>query len=328
MKHPAVRIPALDGLRGIALLSVLLYHYTTKFGEKFNTTLSTSVWEFSYGRYGVELFFIISGFVIYKTIERVHSPAEFLYKRIVRLYPTFWLCLGLTYVSMLYFGPDIYQRTAKELYINISMFPSLFCTRAIDDVYWSLLVQWCFYLFILLLLLLRLHHKIKYIAVIYLLCYAFICYDFKFITEWYYGSLFLLGIAFYKIRRSDRGWFWHVVIFSCLFLTLFSPNRVDFIVMAVFLIIFYLFIYGETGILKFRPLVFLGEISYALFLTHQYMGHSIQLLLIEHGLTNYFLLLLCPMLLMILLAYLITICFEKPVITYLYRSGKRLFQWN
>lgn len=318
MKQPAVRIPALDGLRGIAVLSVLLYHYTTGFGEIFNTTVSTSIWEFPYGRYGVELFFIISGFVIYKTIERIDSTAEFLYKRIVRLYPTFWFCLGLTYIAMLYFGPEVYQRTAKEFYLNASMFPSFFCTRAIDDVYWSLLVQWYFYLFIVLLLFFRLQHKMKYIAVIYLICYAFICYDFKFITNWYYGSLFLLGIAFYRIWRSDRGWFWHVIIFSCLFLTLYSPNCVDFIVMAVLLIIFYLFVYGETEVLKFPPLVFLGEISYALYLTHQYIGHSLQLLFLEHGLTNYFLLLFCPMLIVILLAYLITILFERPIINALH----------
>lgn len=326
MKNPAIRIPALDGLRGIAALSVMLYHYTSAFGERFNTMLTTRTWEFEYGRYGVDLFFIISGFVIYKTIERVYSPSEFLFKRLVRLFPTFWFCMLLTYFSMLYFGPELYKSNLKELFINMSMVPSLFHTRAIDSVYWSLLVQWCFYLFILLLLFLGLHHKMKYVTVIYLILYAFICFQFHFIMELYYGSLFLMGIAFYRIWRSDRDLLWHLQIFSYLFLTLFSPNRIDFIVMAILMVIFYLFIYGETGLLKFRPLVFLGEISFALYLIHHYVGHSIQLILVEHGLNNYFLLLLSPIFLMVLLAYLITIGFEKPIISYLHRSGKQIFR--
>lgn len=328
MKHPAIRIPALDGLRGIAALSLMLYHFTSQFGQRFNSTLTTSTWEFEYGRYGLDLFFIISGFAIYKSIERLYSPAQFLYKRIIRLYPTFWFCMILTFVFIRYIGPAVYQRTLSELFINISMFPSLFHTRAIDDVYWSMLVQWCFYIFMLLLLFLALHHKMKYVTLIYLICYAFICFQFKFYTELYYGSLFLMGIAFYRIWRSDREWLWHLQIFCCLFLTLFAPNRLDFIMMSVLILIFYLFIYGETGLLKFRPLVFLGEISYVLYLIHHFIGQSLQLMLIERGLNNYFLLLLAPMLTMILLAYLITISFEKPVSTLLNRYGKKLFRWN
>ena len=87
----------LDGLRGVAALAVVFYHYTTRFSIKFNSDIISNVINFKYGHYGVQLFFVISGFVIFMSIEKVKSPFEFLYKRFVRLYPTFWMSLFLTF---------------------------------------------------------------------------------------------------------------------------------------------------------------------------------------------------------------------------------------
>lgn len=328
MKHLRLRITELDGLRGIAALAVVLYHYTTRFGQKFDTNLTRTVWEFEYGRYGVDLFFIISGFVIFMTIEKLKHPAEFIYKRFIRLYPTFWCCMLLTFFLMKYFGPALLKRSTEELLINISMVPSLFGTRAIDGVYWSLLIELCFYGFMLLLLLLQLIPKMKYVGLAFLLFYFAVCFWHKYHPELYYGSLFLMGISFYKIWKGDKSWIWHLQILMCLVLSLFSPQRIDFIVTALFCALFYLFVYRQAGFLRFRPLVFIGEISYALYLIHQHIGHTIQLWLIREGITNYYLLLLWPIFMMILVAYLITTWFEKPVIAYLSRIGKKTALWN
>src|SRR5437867_8608517 len=64
------RIAELDGLRGIAALSVLLFHYTSKFGELYGHQNPPPL-EFGYGgTLGVQLFFMISGFVIMATLDR------------------------------------------------------------------------------------------------------------------------------------------------------------------------------------------------------------------------------------------------------------------
>jgi peptidoglycan/LPS O-acetylase OafA/YrhL len=56
------RLFELDVLRGIAALGVMLYHYTTRYDKLFGHQ-DTSYLDFSYGSLGVNLFFIISGFV-------------------------------------------------------------------------------------------------------------------------------------------------------------------------------------------------------------------------------------------------------------------------
>lgn len=323
MKQLTQRITEIDGLRGIAALSVVLYHYTTRFGQKFDNHLTRSIWEFEYGRYGVDLFFIISGFVIFMTITKVSSPLEFAYKRFIRLYPTFWFCMCITFFITTFFGPEIYKRTVAELLINTSMVPSLFHTKAIDSVYWSLLIELCFYGVMLLLLIGSLLPRIKYVGFIYLIFFFVVSIYYKYFPELYYGSLFLMGISFYKIWKQEKDVASHLLVLLCLLTTLFSPNRIDFIATALFYVLFYFLVYRVAGFLRFYPIVFIGEISYALFLLHQYIGHTIQLALIRNGVSNYFLLLLWPLFIIILLAYLVTFWFEKPVISYLtglYRS--------
>ena len=57
------RIESLDALRGLAALAVMLRHYTTIFSVDYDVP-SNFNFEFKYGYLGVELFFLISGFVI------------------------------------------------------------------------------------------------------------------------------------------------------------------------------------------------------------------------------------------------------------------------
>ena len=95
MGKGTIRIPELDSLRGIAALCVMYYHYTHFFRFKLNYSFNEA-FDFKYGHHGVELFFIISGFVIFMSLERVSSVKEFIYKRFIRLFPTYWACLSLT----------------------------------------------------------------------------------------------------------------------------------------------------------------------------------------------------------------------------------------
>jgi peptidoglycan/LPS O-acetylase OafA/YrhL len=88
MAAPAGRIRFIDGLRGLAILMVVLFHayvrwpqsytYGTQFAH--NPLLNTSTT-------GVDLFFIISGFVILMTLEGCSGFGVFIFKRWMRLFP-------------------------------------------------------------------------------------------------------------------------------------------------------------------------------------------------------------------------------------------------
>ncbi|MDP3459295.1 MAG: acyltransferase family protein, partial [Hyphomonas sp.] len=99
------RLDALDGLRGIAAVLVVIYHFTARWTERENGEslyphgdglLEALPFVNLLGLYGVSLFFLISGFVIIMTLERSTGIADFAVRRASRLWPTMIVCATLT----------------------------------------------------------------------------------------------------------------------------------------------------------------------------------------------------------------------------------------
>ena len=86
----------LDALRGIAAFSVVLFHYTARYDSIYGHS-NRLLFKFNYGHLGVNLFFIISGFVIFMTLDRTKSVIDFVVARFSRLYPAYWTALALTF---------------------------------------------------------------------------------------------------------------------------------------------------------------------------------------------------------------------------------------
>jgi peptidoglycan/LPS O-acetylase OafA/YrhL len=86
------RIDILDSYRFIAILSVMLYHYYSRWTPPQNNVsyypYGSGYDHFSLGWLGVQFFFIISGFVIAFTLTRTGSFTEFWKKRLIRLLPS------------------------------------------------------------------------------------------------------------------------------------------------------------------------------------------------------------------------------------------------
>ena len=95
------RLPALDSLRAIAALAVLSFHYTSGY-ERVVGPHIRPVPNVEWGHFGVELFFVISGFVIAWTLERSSSLADFAFGRVARLYPAY--LAGATITGIVVFG--------------------------------------------------------------------------------------------------------------------------------------------------------------------------------------------------------------------------------
>src|ERR1700679_1685854 len=82
------RLLELDCLRGIAVTLVITFHFTL------NEPNLRRYFRFDCA--GVELFFMISGFVIFLTIEKTTNYKDFLLSRFSRLFPAYWTCVTLT----------------------------------------------------------------------------------------------------------------------------------------------------------------------------------------------------------------------------------------
>jgi peptidoglycan/LPS O-acetylase OafA/YrhL len=136
-----VRLKELDILRGLASLNVVIYHYTERYREIYQHQYPAK-YDWNYGHYGLELFFMISGFVIFMTLQKVHSVNEFAYKRFSRLFPAYWICVTITLLlTTLWKVPRMEGFNLFEILMNYTMIQGVFEIPNIDGAYWSLIPE-------------------------------------------------------------------------------------------------------------------------------------------------------------------------------------------
>lgn len=98
------RIDVLDGFRALAILAVLFFHFYSRWFPPYSENplypYSNRYDYFHFGNMGVHLFFVISGFVIYFTLQKTTSFTAFWKKRLIRLYPSLLISTILIYLLM------------------------------------------------------------------------------------------------------------------------------------------------------------------------------------------------------------------------------------
>lgn len=318
------RFETLDVFRGLAALAVVLLHYTYGYRLHYGHFFSEA-YDFRYGYLGVEFFFIISGFVIFLTLNHSSSAFDFLYKRFSRLYPVFWACMLTTFSIVYFFGLPGREKGFYNLKGNLTMIPGVLGYSAIDGAYWSLVPEFFFY--IAMAVLLSCKNKMLYlfwgIAIIGL---SVVNYYHPLpslaatILNVKYGSLFFSGILFYKIKNKEYVAQWHIILLLVLALatTMINlENNTERIIVACFYPIFYLFAIEKLNSIRWKPLLFIGKISFPLYLLHQNIGYVI-MNCTKAQLGNYPIIFIgLPIILLIILAYLIHRFIELPSIKFL-----------
>lgn len=145
-----MRVAWLDYARAFAAFSVLSVHYLA--GRNTDFGLGQDIAQ--YGYLGVPLFFMISGFVISSSVEG-KTAGEFVVGRLVRLYPTFVLCLTISAVILLPAMRTEFWYGTEQYLANLTLCPSLFGMPFMDIVYWTLVLEIQFYAAVAVLILLR-----------------------------------------------------------------------------------------------------------------------------------------------------------------------------
>lgn len=158
--QPAPRAIGVDALRGIAALLVCLFHW-----EHFAFGTSNDQQLFRLGLLGVELFFMISGYVILMVASRETSVAHFLIARVVRLYPAYLVSVAITAAYVLAVG----KYSLAAVLVNATMLQSFFAVPNITNPYWTLAFEITFYGLLALVLATR---KLPFIEWIALFCLA------------------------------------------------------------------------------------------------------------------------------------------------------------
>ena len=293
------RLIEVDALRGLAALAVVLFHYTAKFNELFGPIPPPTL-SFPDGHYGVNLFFIISGFVIFMTLEKTVRPMDFVVSRFSRLFPAYWVAVILTFSITHFLGLPGKLVDSTAALGNLIMIHGLFRIPHVDGVYWTLEVELLFYLGMFLLYRFgRLHliHHALFGLLAMRLIYFVMARVFDIELPWTisrvlilkYIPWFALGISIY-LTTSRRGWDKcrrPALTATCAILTLLIVDSWFDAALAITLgTALFLAATGYTSLLRHRTLVWLGSISYPLYLLHENIGWSLQLRLSRLGIST------------------------------------------
>ncbi|MBZ9849990.1 acyltransferase [Mesorhizobium sp. CA14] len=148
------RMTSLDLLRLIAALAVMLYHYLFRGAIAGNLDVSypAAAPYAIYGNLGVNLFFLISGFVIAWSAEG-RTWQEFAVARFARLYPGFLVCMTVTFIFLMVAKDQRLPTNATTYIANLTMFARIFGRQSMDGVYWSIMIEILFYGWVAMLML-------------------------------------------------------------------------------------------------------------------------------------------------------------------------------
>jgi exopolysaccharide production protein ExoZ len=152
-------------LRAVAAVSVICFHETVRAVQLLNHTLLANA--FGFGVAGVDLFFVISGFIIFTVhrndIGRPEMLRPYLIKRFIRIYPIYWI-VTLVIMPVYLSGYGLGSKRSPEVFLkSLVLFPQNPGTFPIVNVAWTLSYEVLFYLMFALLIGLR--HRLVVVLV-------------------------------------------------------------------------------------------------------------------------------------------------------------------
>lgn len=280
------RFEAIDLLRFLAACAVALYHYAA-LGPATGHTPQAFPALFPAARYGylgVDLFFIISGFVIALSAEGRTAP-QFLLARARRLYPAFWA--SCTLAALVTLAPT--WGAAWRYLANMTLFAPYLGEPSIDGVYWSLYMEVRFYVLVAAVLLLRQLPRLHLVMAAWLMLSAI--HMFKpiplgaglLVLE--FCPLFVAGTIYSAMARgATRPAHLALLPAAVVLSVVYACRRVtplggDPAVIAGATLLFHAAVWAiatrRLTLPGWRALPFLGALSYPIYLLHNEVGGAI-----------------------------------------------------
>ena len=305
------RVAVLDGLRAVAILAVMGFHYAVRWTPPHSDTDLYPYHGFfmhvpfvgtvlNYGWAGVELFFVISGFVICMTLERCSGIWDFARRRLARLWPAMLVCAAIT-MAVAQFGPAQWKVgplsfLSSILFIEPSLFGDWFGVDHlgwVDGVYWTLWIEVRFYIMAAILFALFRKRFLPALTVVTVVSFLagvrVLHYPHR---DWAWLLLlptflpyFTFGVGLFRFNGSRKLTIEAAAAMLISTLIIFAQGWLCFdyptggpigfaFVNALILSAFVLFALGSPLVRPFgcRPLAKLGEASYSLYLIHSVVG--------------------------------------------------------
>ena len=280
---------------------VVLFHYLFRWPVIYCPSAKDGVGFLSslaqYGYLGVDLFFIISGFVILFSSQN-KSASQFAVGRFLRLYPAYWLGVSFTALVLLLFPLKENAFSLADYFLNLTMLQGYFRRLSIDGVYWTLMVELQFYAFIFFIIAIgKIHHIEKWLWAWFLVSVVLMFGESPIlrilgaltIASW--SFYFISGCLFYLIYDTGCSLKRCLLLAFCWVMAIFAGiNRVDAMdkdynwaisfspiiiasVISLFFGLFFLFATKRLRLFESPYWVVIGGVTYPLYLIHQCVGY-------------------------------------------------------
>ncbi|MFF8277697.1 acyltransferase family protein [Streptomyces lateritius] len=297
------RLHALDALRLGAALMVVVYHYLARGGgwptpvqQLFPETFRIA----SYGYLGVQLFFLISGFVI--CMSAWGRPVkDFFVSRVVRLYPAYWFAVIATTVTVTVIPGGRRHLPWNDVLTNLTMLQQPLDVRHVDTVYWTLFTELRFYLLFSLLAWWGLtYRRVLLFCCVWGAATPLVAASgdglLRLLLIPEYSWFFIAGMAFYLMYRFRPNLMLFGIVGFCycasLAPTIDEWKQLDFlgdrpawpvtVLLAAFFGVMTLAATGKLSGIQWKWLPIAGALTYPLYLLHQVIGWELFTLFSPH----------------------------------------------
>lgn len=291
---PAKNLNLIQLLRGVASMLVVLMHATININENYSQPLFGNI--FTFGGAGVDIFFVLSGFIITystkKSLVLTSNFTRFLKRRFVRIFPTYWIVITSLLIIQFVLPSFFTTHYSFDLTNLLSTYFLLPQHQMVNGVSWTLTYELFFYfLFSIAFLVKKNETRIGLVAVYVgiLLLFPIIYPDAEKSTIWINLIAFPMNMEFFmgilaavcipKLNARIAVPFIVSGVFLFVLAAAFSNagntilpntyNRVILFGIPSFFIITGLVKYETTKVVKMHSvLISLGEASYSLYLIH------------------------------------------------------------
>ena len=265
------RIQWIVGLKGLLCVLICLYHFTTRYSERYGIYFSPA---FDYGaEIGVTCFFIISGFFVSKNSNQIRSGIiRWLLTRYIKLYPSYFICLCFTFIILNFFPlPDRNDISFLNFIKDIIMCP--YISGHIEHASWYVFALLRLFIISGLLVKFRLLDSswFHFVFSLSLLGWG------DLMSNIFVSIPFFMGVV---LEQSRRNKLLSISYFFDAFVLVYNGN--SYVLLISTILLFFLFNLNEIklcdgirSLLSLKIFLMLGTISYTWYLVHQNVGFVI-----------------------------------------------------